>query len=137
MQHVRDDMSAKGREVLAYMEENGCHGIVLAGRPYHTDPEINHGIPELINNYGMAVLTDELKTSQHIDGAQAIVSSNLLTHIHRDDSFNHHRVSRHLAMLHTLATNVVQQQHTSLVTRQQFIIDSVFHMNFFVVIAVI
>ena len=59
MQHVRDDMSAKGREVLAYMEENGCHGIVLAGRPYHTDPEINHGIPELITSFGVAVLTED------------------------------------------------------------------------------
>ena len=59
MQHVRDDMSAKGREVLAYMEENGCHGIVLAGRPYHTDPEINHGIPELIASYDLAVLTED------------------------------------------------------------------------------
>ena len=59
MQHVRDDMSAKGREVLAYMEENGCHGIVLAGRPHHTDPEINHGIPELITSFGVAVLTED------------------------------------------------------------------------------
>ena len=59
MQHVRDDMSTKGREVLAYMEENGCHGIVLAGRPYHTDPEINHGIPELITSFGVAVLTED------------------------------------------------------------------------------
>ena len=31
------------------MKETGSHGIVLAGRPYHVDPEINHGIPELIN----------------------------------------------------------------------------------------
>ena len=34
------------------MEETGRRGIVLAGRPYHVDPEINHGIPELINSYG-------------------------------------------------------------------------------------
>ena len=38
------------------MEEHHAHGIVLAGRPYHVDNEINHGIPELINNYGMAGL---------------------------------------------------------------------------------
>ena len=38
------------------MEKNGGSGIVLAGRPYHVDPEINHGIPELISAYG---LTDE------------------------------------------------------------------------------
>ena len=41
------------------MEEPGRRGIVLAGRPYHTDPEINHGIPELITSYGIAVLTED------------------------------------------------------------------------------
>ena len=41
------------------MEENGKRGIVLAGRPYHVDPEINHGIPEMINSYGLAVLTED------------------------------------------------------------------------------
>ena len=38
----------KGEETLAYLKETGKRGIVLAGRPYHVDPEINHGIPELI-----------------------------------------------------------------------------------------
>ena len=46
-------------ETLQYMEETGHRGIVLAGRPYHADPEINHGIPELINSYGIAVLTED------------------------------------------------------------------------------
>ena len=32
---------------------------MLAGRPYHVDPEINHGIPELITSYGIAVLTED------------------------------------------------------------------------------
>ena len=41
------------------MEETGRRGIVLAGRPYHIDSEINHGIPELINSYGIAVLTED------------------------------------------------------------------------------
>ena len=39
--------------------ENGGSGIVLAGRPYHVDPEINHGIPELIAAYGLTVLTED------------------------------------------------------------------------------
>ena len=39
----------KGEETLAYLKETGKRGIVLAGRPYHIDPEIHHGIPELIN----------------------------------------------------------------------------------------
>ena len=41
------------------MKKHNCHGIVLAGRPYHADPEINHGIPELIPSYGVAVLTED------------------------------------------------------------------------------
>ena len=56
---VRMEMRQKGEEVLKYMEETGTRGIVLAGRPYHVDPEINHGIPELINSYGIAVLTED------------------------------------------------------------------------------
>ena len=56
---VRMEMMQKGEEVLKYMEETGKRGIVLAGRPYHVDPEINHGIPELINSYGIAVLTED------------------------------------------------------------------------------
>ena len=52
MQAARDDMKKKGEEVLSWMEENHKRGIVLAGRPYHIDPEINHGIPELITSYG-------------------------------------------------------------------------------------
>jgi predicted CoA-substrate-specific enzyme activase len=55
----REDMQKKGEETLAYLKETGRHGIVLAGRPYHVDPEINHGIPELINSYGFAVLTED------------------------------------------------------------------------------
>ena len=47
------------------MEENGRHGIVLAGRPYHIDSEINHGIPELINSYGIAVLTEDSVSHLH------------------------------------------------------------------------
>ena len=55
----RSDMEKKGEETLAWMKEHGKRGIVLAGRPYHVDPEINHGIPELIASYGFAVLTED------------------------------------------------------------------------------
>ena len=58
-EHVRADIRSKGEETLAYMAETGCMGIVLCGRPYHIDPEINHGIPELINSYGIAVLSED------------------------------------------------------------------------------
>ena len=52
-------MYRKREETLKYLEETGRHGIVLAGRPYHIDPEIHHGIPDLINSYGIAVLTED------------------------------------------------------------------------------
>lgn len=57
--NFRNDMRAKGEETLKYLEETCMTGIVIAGRPYHTDPEINHGIPELITSYGVAVLTED------------------------------------------------------------------------------
>ena len=55
----RQDMEKKGEEGITWLKETGHHGIVLAGRPYHVDPEINHGIPELITSYGFAVLTED------------------------------------------------------------------------------
>ncbi|MDW7657155.1 MAG: acyl-CoA dehydratase activase-related protein, partial [Bacillota bacterium] len=49
----------RGREVLEELAKTGRKGIVLAGRPYHVDPEINHGIPQLITTLGLAVLTED------------------------------------------------------------------------------
>ena len=59
MENARNDIRKKGEETLKWMEENNKHGIVLAGRPYHVDPEINHGIPDMICSYGVAVLTED------------------------------------------------------------------------------
>ena len=56
---AREDMRKKGEETMSYLKASGRKGIVLAGRPYHIDPEIHHGIPELINSYGVAVLTED------------------------------------------------------------------------------
>ncbi len=55
----REDMHRKGEETLEYIEKHHIKGIVLGGRPYHIDPEINHGIPELIAGFGLAVLTED------------------------------------------------------------------------------
>ena len=55
----RLETAAKGEETLKYLKENNLKGVVLAGRPYHLDPEINHGIPELITGLGLAVLTED------------------------------------------------------------------------------
>lgn len=56
---VKREVKEKGEEYLAWMREHDVRGIVLAGRPYHLDPEINHGIPEVINGLGMGVLTED------------------------------------------------------------------------------
>ena len=56
---ARKDIQKKGEETLDYLAKTGKRGIVLAGRPYHIDPEINHGIPELITSFDMAVLTED------------------------------------------------------------------------------
>ena len=55
----KEDIRAEGDRVLKEMKEKGIKGVVLAGRPYHIDPEINHGIPEMINSLGLAVLTED------------------------------------------------------------------------------
>ena len=56
---AKEDVRKEGKRILSWMEENGKCGVVLAGRPYHLDPEINHGIPELIASYGLAVLSED------------------------------------------------------------------------------
>ena len=68
MQKCREDIQKKGEETLEYLKKTGKRGIVLAGRPYHVDPEINHGIPELITSYGIAVLTEDSISHHGKDG---------------------------------------------------------------------
>ncbi len=55
----KKDIQKAGEDTLKLMQEKNLRGIVLAGRPYHTDPQINHGIPEMINSLGLAVLTED------------------------------------------------------------------------------
>ncbi len=56
---AKDEIRAEGKRLLDEMKELGGRGIVLAGRPYHLDPEINHSIPEMITSYGMYVFTED------------------------------------------------------------------------------
>ena len=55
----REDIHAEGLKAVKYLDENHLKGIVLAGRPYHIDPEINHGIDTLITSLGLAVITGD------------------------------------------------------------------------------
>ncbi len=77
---ARADMRKKGEETLAFMEQNHKRGIVLAGRPYHIDPEINHGIPELISSYGIAVLTEDSVSHLAAPERPLIVSDQWMYH---------------------------------------------------------
>ena len=78
--NAREDIRKKGEEVLQYLEETGKRGIVLAGRPYHIDPEINHGIPELITSYGIAVLTEDSVSHLAAPERPLIVSDQWMYH---------------------------------------------------------
>ena len=59
LEAYKTDVRREGEAALSYMEDKGCKGVVLAGRPYHIDPEIHHGLPELIQSYGLVVLSED------------------------------------------------------------------------------
>ena len=72
--NAREDLKKKGEETIAYLKASGRKGIVLAGRPYHIDPEIHHGIAEMINSFGVAVLTvDAISHLAEIDRPTIVV----------------------------------------------------------------
>ena len=58
-QKCKQDIRDEGTKTVKYIEENDLRGIVLAGRPYHVDPEVNHGIDTLITSLGLCVLTED------------------------------------------------------------------------------
>ncbi|BAL82451.1 hypothetical protein SELR_07430 [Selenomonas ruminantium subsp. lactilytica TAM6421] len=57
--HYRDDVREYGKKILAHIERTGQQAIMLVGRPYHVDPEINHGIPEMIQSYKLPILSED------------------------------------------------------------------------------
>lgn len=59
MEQYHADVVAKGEEILVEARRQGKQTVVLAGRPYHADPEINHGINKLLNSLGFAVLSED------------------------------------------------------------------------------
>ena len=80
MENVRLEMQRKGEETIAWLKEHHKHGIVLAGRPYHIDNEINHGIPELITSYDIAVLTEDSVSHLHQPERPLIVNDQWMYH---------------------------------------------------------
>ena len=59
LQAYHEDVVKKGEEILFAARREGKQVVVLAGRPYHVDPEINHGINKLLNSLGFAVLSED------------------------------------------------------------------------------
>lgn len=59
LEAFKDDIRTKGEETLMMLNQKGQRGVVLSGRPYHLDPEINHGIAEVITQEGFHVLTED------------------------------------------------------------------------------
>jgi predicted CoA-substrate-specific enzyme activase len=55
----KKDVRYQGEQTLKQIKEKNLQGIILAGRPYHLDQEINHGIDKMINSFGMVVLTED------------------------------------------------------------------------------
>lgn len=98
-ERVKLDLQKKGEEAIRFCEENNRMGIVLAGRPYHVDPEINHGLPELINSYGIAVLTED--SISHLSNVERplIVSDQWMYHSRLYAAANYVKSSRHLELI--------------------------------------
>lgn len=56
--NFKNDVRKKADEIISELEKNNGRAIVLAGRPYHLDPEINHGIDQMIASFGFSILTE-------------------------------------------------------------------------------
>ena len=55
----KEDIRNYGENIIKEATDKKMPIVVLAGRPYHVDPEINHGIPEMIQSYGIAILSED------------------------------------------------------------------------------
>ncbi len=66
LEHYKKDVRSYGEKILERIEREHLPAVLLAGRPYHIDPEINHGIPELIQSYGLPVLSEDMVYHQPV-----------------------------------------------------------------------
>ena len=73
MENYRQDIQNFGENLLKHIENSGEHAIVLVGRPYHVDPEINHGIDAMIQSYGLPILSEDAVYHTKIDAPQISV----------------------------------------------------------------
>lgn len=55
----KDKIKVEGKRALQFAKQHQKSVIVLAGRPYHIDPQINHGIQRLLTDLGCVVLSED------------------------------------------------------------------------------
>ncbi len=73
LENFRRDIKNFGDEVLKRIEQTGEHAILLVGRPYHVDPEINHGIAEMIQSYNLPILSEDCVYHTKVDAPKISV----------------------------------------------------------------
>ncbi len=83
--NFRLDVLEKGLEALAFAKENNKNIILLAGRPYHIDPEVNHGIPKLLQSLDIVVLSED-SVNRNADQDQVKVLNQWTYHTRLYDS---------------------------------------------------
>lgn len=64
----------RGDEIINEAEQNGREIIVLAGRPYHIDPEINHGIDKLIAGFNVSVVSEDVVSARAPQFSTAVLN---------------------------------------------------------------
>lgn len=100
----KQDVKNEGKKAIEYIKKNDKKGIVLAGRPYHVDPEINHGIPEMIEGYGLVVLSeDSLENEYEIERPLRVI-----------DQWAYH------TRLYSAATHVANKDYLELIQLNSF-----------------
>ena len=107
LDRVHLDIKAEGDRAMQYLRETGRRGIVLAGRPYHIDPEINHGIPEMITSLGMVVFSEDSLTN-------GMVASRLERPLRVRDQWSYH------TRLYEAAAQVATEPELNLVQLNSF-----------------
>ena len=63
--HYRRELMEYGQKAIEYAQKENLPIIVLAGRPYHIDPEINHGIDKMIAEFGAVVISEDCLPLEH------------------------------------------------------------------------
>ena len=73
MENYRHDIKTFGENLLQRIKQTGKHAILLVGRPYHIDPEINHGIDAMIQSYGLPILSEDTVYHTEVDAPKISV----------------------------------------------------------------